>query len=850
MSALFYRRAFSDHHTLYELSLGNVPEFESWRRRLYLLEQREVVGQPDHLLKSYRDIRFPMCNKKSNMEAFGHLTWASLDSLAERFIERHLGILSIKQDRFQEWHNLITHFSPLMIIVAFLVKEGRLKNHKPQELYRALRQEIGDTALLSSYDPGIEHMIENEGLNEMHMHLNGSTELDTIWPDAVRDPLGFKRYLNDTGDVRDQYENILPNWSVEKLVRVLFSARRARYLIWHVVTKVAQGDDPEISTSAVLNIINSEKTDGDCKRLWCNISGSLAMPYDLKCHPTEGLFDNVRDSGTLLHDEAVFLFMTLDTLRNNSLQSSIALAVFFVFCVQRQIIELSVQQLTQYGFDQFQKFTMNEIRSRVELTYEQRFKQLNIRPPYRVIRHLEGRFAPKNDVKKLEDLLGRIIDGASRFRSSVDNNSISTKPNRLAQLRKPAEGNLIGFGDSSGFGRHDFELSLVAHFIKKPSSLKDALYLKRRTELRKEVKTLTRVLKRRPALAQLVRGVDGAANELHCPAEVFASTFRQSRAAGIPYATFHAGEDFRHLIGGIRAVHDAVTMLNLQAGDRIGHGTAVGIRPGFWLERAPERVLQAPWDTLLDLVFARSLLHVLDGFSAEVHKLENEITDLSLRLIGRNVSASELEAALALRYIDVLEYHDILGASTPSYTYFESRAKTLSTDISRQENALIASVARDKPHVFDLFMELQWKRKNCIYKEPFEMNCDILSARALSAMQSQVINCLNRKRIVIESLPTSNLRISLYDNFVDHHLFRWLGLMVDEPLDIIPDFCVGSDDPGIFATNLKNEFILISEILRNHYGCTHKEVAQIVSSLNRTALAFRFKPGVGKVDAS
>ncbi len=64
---------------------------------------------------------------------------------------------------------------------------------------------------------------------------NGSTELDVIWPDAVGDPLGYKRELSDAGEVRDQYENILPNWSVEKLCRVLSSARRMRHLIWHVI---------------------------------------------------------------------------------------------------------------------------------------------------------------------------------------------------------------------------------------------------------------------------------------------------------------------------------------------------------------------------------------------------------------------------------------------------------------------------------------------------------------------------------------------------------------------------------------------------------------------------------------
>lgn len=850
MSALFFRRAFSDHQTLYELSGGAVPDYEAWRRRLYLLEQRELFGQPDHLLKSYRDLRFPSRPHSDNSAALGHVVWTALDNLADRFIERRVGVLRIKKERFQEWHDLITHISPLAIIIAFLVKEGKLDGLAPQGLYAALRQELGDTALLTPYEPIIEHLIESEGLNEMHMHLNGSTELDLIWPDAVSDPLGFKRELNDTGDVRDQYENILPNWSAEDLCRVLFSARRMRYLIWHVVTMRAQGRDIKIAPAAVLKIMNSKNSDNDCKALWGIAVEGLSIPPELKLHPTELILRNERAGGTLLHDEAVFLFMTLGALKRGILHNSIALAAFFVFCVQRQIIELSVQQLTQYGFDQFQKFTLNEVRSRVELTYEQRFKQINHRPPYRIIRHLEGRFAPKTEIKKLEDLLGRIVDGACRFRAAEDPGKKSVKPIRLARLGKPAGSDLIGLGDGTGFGRPEFELSLVAHFIKKPSANNDRLFIKRRNELRKEVKTLTKVLKRRPALAQIVRGVDGAANELHTPAEVFAPTYRQARAAGIPHATFHAGEDFRHLIGGIRAVNDAVTMLDMQAGDRIGHGTALGIRPGFWLERAPERVLQAPWDNLLDLVFARSVLYAVDGFSAEIRNLETEITDLSARLIGRNVTAPELEAAFAMRDLDALEYHEKLSGNPPDFNYFEARARTLTSNSVRHENTRIGRVAKDKPHVFALFMEIQSKRQNCKDASPCELSRDLLSTRALSVMQSQVIKRLNRDRIVIETLPTSNLRISLYKKFEDHHLFRWLGLTEEEPLEALPVFCVGSDDPGIFATNLTNEFAMIADVLHRQYAKTDNEIAQILSSLNKTALAFRFKPDASQTVAA
>jgi len=64
-----------------------------------------------------------------------------------------------------------------------------------------------------------------------------------------------------------------------------------------------------------------------------------------------------------------------------------------------------------------------------------------------------------------------------------------------------------------------------------------------------------------------------------------------------------------------------------------------------------------------------------------------------------------------------------------------------------------------------------------------------------------------KQKVVIETLPTSNVRISHYKCIEQHHIFRWLQ---------IPDrtvagdskmlLALGSDDPGIFATDMRNEF--------------------------------------------
>ena len=79
--------------------------------------------------------------------------------------------------------------------------------------------------------------------------------------------------------------------------------------------------------------------------------------------------------------------------------------------------------------------------------------------------------------------------------------------------------------------------------------------------------------------AKYIVGIDAAASEFDAPPEVFAPAFRYLKRNGFKHFTYHAGEDFYHLLGGLRCIYEAVDFLNLSYGDRIGHATAAGISP-------------------------------------------------------------------------------------------------------------------------------------------------------------------------------------------------------------------------------------------------------------------------------
>lgn len=68
------------------------------------------------------------------------------------------------------------------------------------------------------------------------------------------------------------------------------------------------------------------------------------------------------------------------------------------------------------------------------------------------------------------------------------------------------------------------------------------------------------------------------------------------------------GEDFLHLVSGIRATVEAVDFLSLGDGDRVGHAIALGIDPQLWLDRTGERITVPRSEWLDNLVFAGTLL--------------------------------------------------------------------------------------------------------------------------------------------------------------------------------------------------------------------------------------------------
>ncbi len=440
------------------------------------------------------------------------------------------------------------------------------------------------------------------------------------------------------------------------------------------------------------------------------------------------------------------------------------------------IYQLLVQQNKQVGFDQFQKITFNNIRENVErASYKERYKQVKSIYGDNVI--IEGRFAPKDTPEKMIKLLDNIL-------------------------------------------HNNENIHLIAHFIKaKDKQSSDEINTYRdmplRLDLDKRSRLLITLMNKTPKYKKHIKAVDGAANELHARAEVFAPSFRFLRQNNIENFTFHGGEDFIDIVSGIRYVYEIAKFLRFRNGDRIGHATALGINPKLWKERIGKGSLYIKQGEYLDnLVFIYHIAKVDKKKIKLISRLKNKIQRLCYKIYNESLDIYLLEQAWLMRKEDpknVLKWDD--GHCEEFYKYPEESINIFTKYHSNQKTIEA-------------------------YNEKIKIKIDLISNKDILYLQNTIIEKLNKKNIIIETMISSNVRISFYKSYNEHHIKKWLGL-TKEKNPPKPILSIATDNPGIFATNMRNELSHLYLLLLKTKMC-EEDIFKIINNLLKNNVDYRF----------
>ncbi|HXU02884.1 MAG TPA: hypothetical protein VN903_18085, partial [Polyangia bacterium] len=402
---------------------------------------------------------------------------------------------------------------------------------------------------------------------------------------------------------------------------------------------------------------------------------------------------------------------------------------------------------------------------------------------------------------------------------------------------------------------HGFEIGVIHHFIKdrgdgsgaglpeahwagghpdprkNPSRFRYARYF---VGLDRHARNLAWLFNHYPAALWLVRGVDICTDELGVPTWVMGPLVKRVRAAADRAArtlrvltkqvlppfrtTAHAGEDYIHLLGGLRSVDHAIEYLPLSEGDRIGHGVALGVHPVEWARRAGRLALSVE-DRLLDLAWEWAWYgrnRVAPGGDRQ-RRIEYQIAQYSEAVFGGAVAPFDLAALLE----DLGRERALIMAGFPTSVPF---ARAMDARVQRLHHYLTDAA---------LFR----RGREVIWVDPAD------EGESLAFLQDALRRKVSARSLTVEVNPTSNLLIGDMGDLKHHPLWRLRPPRGDAPPVAVS---VGSDDPIVFASNLREEYQWLCDALCLALGSS-EEAGAWLDRTRRAGLDARFTLPLGPV---
>jgi hypothetical protein len=485
----------------------------------------------------------------------------------------------------------------------------------------------------------------------------------------------------------------------------------------------------------------------------------------------------------------------------------------------------------------------------------------------RGLRSLEFRTSPIPNIGELHDYVHRVDDVALSWNGPAPLQqkvliSILARRDRFRRLGISSQGSRIGMRQSfrdrvavAASLNNELELGLVFHFTRQRGggaeqgrpkaywrgshgdpTLSGKLgnptfyrYARFFCGKRAEAIALAWLLRHFPASLAVVRGVDVCTDELGIPTWVLRPVLDRVRAASHAAAvtlrrftghrvqplrtTVHAGEDFVHLLSGLRRVDETIEQLKLREGDRIGHGLALGVDACDWANRAGRLVMPRE-ERLWDLVwewgcYGRQECYPVSGRHDYV---EYEIARLSERIFGRTQSPRTMERLQQ----QLCDSNRLYAAGFPDGTRGTHRVDPA----------------------------LEFLRAYLTQREWFDNGRQgfwldpAAEGEALASLQAALRRKLGSRGIAVEVNPTSNLLIGDLSDLTKHPLWRLRpprGGGDAPPVSI----CIGSDDPLVFGSNLRQEYQFLGDAMAMA-GLSDEEIRQWLDRSRACGLESRF----------
>lgn len=347
-------------------------------------------------------------------------------------------------------------------------------------------------------------------------------------------------------------------------------------------------------------------------------------------------------------------------------------------------------------------------------------------------------------------------------------------------------------------------------------------------------------------LSKLITTIDVAGDENRTPPEVFAPVIKYLRRDIKKLDDFkesyikhqknghefvknyrlrlsvHAGEDFNHIVTGMRKVHETVKFYGMEEKDRLGHALAIGLNPKKWCELNGD-IYVTKLEHLDNLVWlyhqATEVMPYFSQTSKLKAKYEKIIKELCEKVYLENYAIDDLYKAWKLRQYCPIEGFDNDLKRSDEYLESVSFKDRPDYEKAKEINKKYHTCSKVRKNG-EKVIKIEYENINTRFYDYYITDEDL---DLIEAVQDRLIEKLSQRGIIIETNPSSNVYIAHIHEYENHPIFRWNPIECKDLDENNEDakfnkfgirrsrlkVCVNTDDPAIMPTTLRNEFDLL-----------------------------------------
>lgn len=770
---------------------------------------------------------------ENHPDEFGLYSWA-MQTMASTLISHRDGKIVFKYWKNERDEAIFGGFAGENKVKLF----HSLNCHMPLDviviMYMIINQKSPDIGCLDNFYGNIEvadqqlSRVLEQGVAENHLHKGVSRTFPSIW-NSLMEPLTVQK---GKALLKSKLINGTKRENEKMLFYILGCGIVRGWLVFNFFKErpgendIGESPDGEKISESIRKLADAFSRGQDFEDFYRKefqdreeeniIAFYVGLWEDLWRLMPEEAFDGALCRNTLhvdarLHtfDENIFLYHALKHFIDTKTPVGIRQCIIQYLRIRGNLFHISVQQKTIKGLDYFQQAHYS-INSSLNHITTNNFWEDAIREQLQ-----------NSSLHKIE------------FRTSMPQSYADFKKEVISFLKAYQKILWEKYYDR----KHDEayqripQVGLVVHFLKRPdgrnpekcmkSAEGNCSYLqfgRLQKEYKKQMDAFLQLRMEYGEMSRYLVGIDAASLENSTPVWVFVPIYENARDSRVERIgrggrqgeyiqslgfTFHAGEDFRHILSGLRRIDEAVEYLKFHAGDRIGHGIALGIDARAWKRQNPV-VIIPQIEALENYLWAYDMLsrNYSDFQAAVLAYMEQRIFYLAKKIYHvQDISMETLIEGYHALFKDSV----VTDISEKKYRNVEDNlCKKMWTGARICWSADLLAAAR---HCKVYLKKME---------EPMHYEITEQDLLIIEELQKMLKEKLGRRGIVIEINPSSNMAIADLEKLEENQLYQ-MNRPNDEQNVLV---CVNSDDPAVFNTNVSNELAYI------YYGMLEQNVSR------------------------